>query len=99
MPNNNPICYIPRTVNLQPSDIHTIKKYAQDKGLGTRGFSVALRLIIREWQELHPTAEKSQIDEIAPAFPHEDMKSNIVEFSEKTPKKLSKKVFLHPPFP
>jgi hypothetical protein len=46
-----PTEYIRRIVNLEPRDYDAIKQHAEDQGLGKKGFSVALRLIIREWQE------------------------------------------------
>ena len=47
-----PTDYLQRIVNLERRDYDTIKQVAQDKGLGKKGFSAALRLIIREWQDL-----------------------------------------------
>jgi len=47
-----PTDYLQRIVNLERRDYDTIKQVAQDKGLGGKGFSAALRLIIREWQDL-----------------------------------------------
>jgi len=47
-----PTDYLQRIVNLERRDYDTIKQVAQDKGLGKKGFSAALRLIIREWKEL-----------------------------------------------
>lgn len=47
-----PTDYLQRIVNLERRDYDTIKQVAQDKGLGKKGFSAVLRLIIREWQDL-----------------------------------------------
>ena len=47
-----PTDYLQRIVNLERRDYDLIKQVAQDKGLGKKGFSAALRLIIREWKEL-----------------------------------------------
>ena len=47
-----PTDYLQRIVNLERRDYYTIKQVAQDKSLGKKGFSAALRLIIREWQDL-----------------------------------------------
>jgi hypothetical protein len=44
-----PIKYIPRKINLEARDYAVVKKFAQEKGLGAKGFSAALRMIIREW--------------------------------------------------
>ena len=41
--------FLQRVVNLEHRDYDAIKKVAQKKGLGGKGFSAALRLIIREW--------------------------------------------------
>jgi hypothetical protein len=42
--------YVPRIVNFEYSDYQAVKRCAQEKGLGGKGFSAAMRLIIREWQ-------------------------------------------------
>jgi hypothetical protein len=42
--------YLQRIVNLERRDYDAIKKVACEKGLGGKGFSAALRLIIREWE-------------------------------------------------
>ena len=47
--------YLQRIVNLERRDYDTIKKVAREKGLGGKGFSAALRLIIREWEMLTNT--------------------------------------------
>ena len=44
--------YVRRMINLERSDYDLVKQYAKDCGLGNRGFSAAVRLIIREWSEL-----------------------------------------------
>ena len=41
--------YLARIVNLTSDDYITVRRFADDKGLGSRGFSAALRMIIREW--------------------------------------------------
>ena len=43
--------YIRRMINLEQSDYWTVRRVVQEKGLGAKGFSAALRLIIREWAE------------------------------------------------
>ena len=58
--------YIPRMVNLEPSDYNLVQHYAREKGLGSKGFSATLRLILREWLALRqqlitppiPTSQK-----------------------------------------
>jgi hypothetical protein len=42
--------YKPRFVNLEEQDYWTVKRAAEEKGLGLKGFLAALRLIIREWE-------------------------------------------------
>ena len=44
--------YIPRMVNLTQREYQIIKQVAEERTLGTRGFSTALRLIVREWADL-----------------------------------------------
>ena len=51
--------YIPRIVNLTLQDYRTVRLLAKEKGLGSKGFSAALRMIIREWAALHPPASSS----------------------------------------
>ena len=46
MPNQ----YIPRMINLEPSDYQVVHRVADVRGLGDKGFSAAMRMIIREWQ-------------------------------------------------
>jgi hypothetical protein len=43
--------YVPRMINLEPSDYQVVRRVADQRGLGEKGFSAALRMIIREWQE------------------------------------------------
>ena len=41
--------YIRRIINLEQSDYWIVQRVIQEKGLGAKGFSAAIRLIIREW--------------------------------------------------
>ena len=41
--------YETRNVVLEKPDIETVQQVADRRGLGARGFSAALRMIIREW--------------------------------------------------
>ncbi|HLA97465.1 MAG TPA: hypothetical protein VJL34_03355 [Anaerolineales bacterium] len=60
-----PRIYIQRLVNLEQSDDWTVRQHAGEKGLGAKGFSAALRLIIREWRELkHLEPPPSNIEEV-----------------------------------
>ena len=40
--------YVPRMINLEPSDYQVVRRVADEGGLGEKGFSVALRMIIRQ---------------------------------------------------
>ena len=42
--------YVPRMINLERSDYQIVKRMAEEHGLGDKGFSAALSMIIREWQ-------------------------------------------------
>jgi hypothetical protein len=53
------IKYIPRKINLEARDYAVVKKFAQEKGLGAKGFSAALRMIIREWLALSQPTKPS----------------------------------------
>ena len=50
-----PPVYIPQMVNLEINDLRLIQQVAEQKGLGDKGFSAALRSIIREWALLNRT--------------------------------------------
>ena len=67
-----PAKYIQRVVNLEPSDYRTVKQLAQEKGLGGKGFSAALRMIIREWRLMRYSRCESEAfaesNEVRPAI-------------------------------
>ncbi|RJO64987.1 MAG: hypothetical protein C4540_02525 [Candidatus Omnitrophota bacterium] len=44
--------FITKNVVLHLDDFRTIRKLVKEKGLGGRGTSAALRMIIREWVEM-----------------------------------------------
>ena len=44
--------YVPRMINLEQSDYNIVRRFAEERGLGDKGFSAALRMIIREWAQL-----------------------------------------------
>ena len=48
-----PPTYIPRMVNLEVNDVRLIRQVAEEQKFGSKGFSAALRLIIRDWQSKH----------------------------------------------
>ena len=45
-----PPIYLPQMVNLEVNDIRVVQEVAEQEGLGGRGFSAALRKIIRDWE-------------------------------------------------
>lgn len=45
-----PPTYLPQMVNLEVNDIRVVQEFAEREGLGKRGFSAALRKIIRDWE-------------------------------------------------
>ena len=49
-----------RNVSLEEEDWDYVKKVADKKGLGRKGLSAALRLIIRDHQEKEKLEEKKQ---------------------------------------
>ncbi len=42
--------YVCRMVNLEGRDYRLVRIVAKERGLGAKGFSAALRMIIREWE-------------------------------------------------
>jgi len=48
-----PATYIPQIVNLEVNDVRLIRQVAKEQKLGDKGFSAALRLIIRDWHSQH----------------------------------------------
>ena len=42
--------YITKNVVFEPTDFEIISKLAAERGYGQRGFSIALRQVVREWQ-------------------------------------------------
>lgn len=44
--------YLTKNVVLEPIDYNIIDIEREKRGLGRKGFSAALRLIVREWKEL-----------------------------------------------
>lgn len=52
-----PTEYVRRIVNLERCDYDLVKQVAKQRGLGKRGFSAAMRMIIREWSYMQPTAD------------------------------------------
>ena len=50
--------YIHRQVNLEPDDYNAVWGLARERGLGRKGFSAALRMIIREWAAYRAAARQ-----------------------------------------
>ena len=47
--------YKPRMINFETHEFTIIRRVADERGLGTNGFSAALRMIVREWYAMtHP---------------------------------------------
>ena len=46
------INYIPRMINFSSKEFEIVNDVVLKKGLGGKGFSAAVRLIINEWHEL-----------------------------------------------
>ena len=44
-----PVQYVQRMVNFELSDYRAVKDLAVEYGLGSRSFSAAVRVIVREW--------------------------------------------------
>lgn len=55
---------IRKSVAFEQVDIESVNEQAQRKGLGSRGFSAALRMIVREWNELKNGSGKDDRQEI-----------------------------------
>ncbi len=53
--------YIQRLVNLELRDFQLIRRVAVSRGLGGKGFSAALRIIIREWEAYQAASLKSPL--------------------------------------
>ena len=47
-------------ISLEEVDFQTVRNLMEKKGLGRRGFSAALRMIIREWTEMQNKKQSSQ---------------------------------------
>ena len=61
--------YIHRMVSLEATDFEAIHQVAHERGMGKKGFSRALRTIIREWQACQKSQESaSASDEAGQSF-------------------------------
>ena len=58
----SPTNYVRRIVNFERCDYELVKQVARQRGLGRRGFSAAVRMILREWSRLHPLAAPFPLD-------------------------------------
>jgi hypothetical protein len=54
--------YIQHMVNLHKTEEAIIQRCAEKKGLGTKGFSAALRLIVREWDDYRRVFDIAEMD-------------------------------------
>lgn len=50
---------IRKSIVLEKKDCEIVQSLIRRKGLGVRGFSPALRIIIREWQEMNDNHNSS----------------------------------------
>lgn len=44
--------YVTKNVVLEKQDLKAVNQVIKSRGLGTKGFSAAVRIIIREWSEM-----------------------------------------------
>ena len=65
----SPTNYVRRIVNFERCDYELVKQVARKRGLGRRGFSAAVRMILREWAGLHPLAAPFPLDPPGPQLP------------------------------
>lgn len=67
--------YIARLDNLSPDDYRAIRRLADEKGLGKKGFSAALRMIIHEWLFFRQLTLKAASTALAssPSDPNPDL--------------------------
>ena len=70
--------YIQRMVNLEPLDYRIVRRLAERKGLGKRGFSAALRLIVREWDYFTRDRADSTADSASDSLRQGDVPSPII---------------------
>jgi len=49
-----------RNVTLDENTIATLKRVAQDRRLGSKGFSAALRIVVQEWEQLNQMPKRVQ---------------------------------------
>jgi hypothetical protein len=68
--------YIERRVRLEPKDYKIVASYARRTGLGTRNFSAALRIIIREWAFTHPRPPYNPLSNILDTLNHQSHEEN-----------------------
>ena len=54
--------FVTRNVVLEKNDIEIVSRMQTAKGLGRRGFSAALRMVIREWAEFIDVAHEKVDD-------------------------------------
>lgn len=52
--------YITKNVVLEEPDFRRVTKLVKEKSLGGKGFSAALRIIIREWAEMQKAQNTEQ---------------------------------------
>ena len=55
---------VTRNVALHRQDYEVVARVALERGLGSKGFSAAMRMIIREWAAQHAVLVKPVVNEI-----------------------------------
>ena len=56
--------FVPRMINLEDVDYDIVQQTMERFGLGDRGFSAAVRLIIRDWEKLRKARNKFLYDDM-----------------------------------
>ncbi len=74
--------FFPHLVNLNQLETEIIHNYAAEKGLGRRGFSAALRRIVREWYLLRMIVLPGM-----PIQPPESVRRIVQEAMERDPER------------
>ncbi len=72
--------YVCRMVNLEGRDYRIVRMVARERGLGAKGFSAALRMIIREWEAAQYSAGQKVNISLEP--PEDDSAADAEETTE-----------------
>ena len=88
--------YVARNVNLEACDYRAVKQFCVQNGLGGKGFSAALRMIIREWAALKT---KQDLSTAALPVPFERLDERTGRSPLEPLPGPGEPGFVHPPFP